>query len=49
MEKTDAEGEAPILWLPAVKSQLVGKDPDVRKDKGQEGKEVPEDEMVGWH
>ena len=49
MEKTDAEGEAPILWLPAVKSRLVGKDPDVRKDKGQEGKEVLEDEMVGWH
>ena len=29
---TDAEAEAPILWPPAVKSQLIGKDPDARKD-----------------
>ena len=26
--RTDAEAEAPILWLPDVKSQLIGKDPD---------------------
>ena len=30
--KTDAEAEAPILWLPDVKSQLIGKDPDGGKD-----------------
>ena len=30
--KTDAEAEAAILWLPDVKSQLIGKDPDARKD-----------------
>ena len=24
--------EAPILWLPDVKSQLIGKDPDAGKD-----------------
>ena len=30
--KTDAEAEAPILWLPDVKSQLTGKDPDAGKD-----------------
>ena len=28
--RTDAE--APILWLPDVKSQLTGKDPDAGKD-----------------
>ena len=30
--RTDAEAEAPILWSPDVKSQLIGKDPDVGKD-----------------
>ena len=30
--KTDAEAEAPILWPPDVKSQLIGKDPDGGKD-----------------
>ena len=34
--RTDAEAEAPILRPPAVKSQLIGKDPDVRKDRRQE-------------
>ena len=29
--KTDAEAEAPILWVPNVKTWLVGKDPDVMK------------------
>ena len=28
--KTDTE--APILWPPDVKSQLIGKDPDAGKD-----------------
>ena len=27
-----AEAEAPILWLPDVKSQLIGKNPDAGKD-----------------
>ena len=31
---TDAEAEAPILWPPAAKSLLTGKDPDARKDWG---------------
>ena len=35
---TDAEAEAPILWLPGAKSQLTGKDPDARKDQTQEDK-----------
>ena len=30
--RTDAEVNAPILWPPDVKSQLVGKDPDAAKD-----------------
>ena len=30
-----------------MKSQLIGKDPDVGKDGGQEEKGVTEDEMVG--
>ena len=46
--KTDAEGEAPTLWPPDMKSQLIGKDPDARKDWGQK-KRATEDEMVGWH
>ena len=29
---TDAEAEAPILWLPDAKSRLIGKDPYVGKD-----------------
>ena len=42
------EAEAPILWPPDVKSQLIGKDPNAGKDWGQE-KEVTEDEMDRWH
>ena len=30
--RTDAEAEAPILWLPDVKSPLIGKDPESGKD-----------------
>ena len=30
--RTDADAEAPILWPPDVKSQLIGKDPDAGKD-----------------
>ena len=30
--RTDAEAEAPILWPPDVKNQLIGKDPDAGKD-----------------
>ena len=47
--RTDAEAEAPILWPPDVKSQLIGKDPDAGKDSGKEEKGNTEDEMVGWH
>ena len=47
--RTNVEAEAPILWPPDVKSQLIGKDTDAGKDRGQEEKGVIEDEMVGWH
>ena len=30
--RTDAEAEAPIIWSPDAKSQLIGKDPDAKKD-----------------
>ena len=32
IERTDAEGEVPILWPPDAKSQLIGTDPDVGKN-----------------
>ena len=44
---TGAEAEAPILWPPDAKNQLIGKDPDAGKDWGQEEKQMIEDEMVG--
>ena len=47
--RTDVEAETPILWLPYVKSWLIGKDPDAGKDWRQEEKETTEDEMVGRH
>ena len=48
IERTNAEAEAPILWPPDIKSQLIWKDPDARKDWSQE-KGMTEEEMVGWH
>ena len=47
--RTDTKAEAPLLWPPDAKSQLIRKDPDAGKDGGQEEKGVPEDEKVGWH
>ena len=47
--KTDAEVEAPILWPPEVKSQLIRKYLDAGKDWRQEEKGTIEDEMAGWH
>ena len=47
--RSDAETEAPVLWPPDVKSQLIGKDLDAGKDEGQEEKGSTEDETVGWH
>ena len=47
--RTDTEAETPILWPPHGKSRLMGKDPDARRDWGQEEKGMTEDEMAGWH
>ena len=46
--RIDVEAEAPLLWPPAVKSWLTGKDPDAGKDWSQE-KVAAEDEMVRYH
>ena len=41
--------EAPILWPPDVKSQIIiiGKDTDPGKDWGQEKKRATDDEKIG--
>ena len=49
IRRTDAEVEVPVLWLPDMKRQLTGKDPDAGKDWGQEKKGTIEDDMVGLH
>ena len=41
--RTDAKAEAPILWPPDAKSQLIGKDPDAGKEQE---KGATEDKMV---
>ena len=53
--RTDAEGEAPVLWPPDVKNWLIGKDPDGGKDWRQEeekkkkaGGEGDDREWDGW-
>ena len=40
IRRTDAEAEAPILWPPDAKNQLIGKDPDAEKDWKQKEKGV---------
>ena len=47
--RTEVEAETPILWSPDAKNWLIGKDPDIGKDWGQEKKGTTEDETVGWH
>ena len=47
MGGTDAEAEAPMLWPPNVKSQIIGKDPDSGKDWRQKEKSVAEGEKIG--
>ena len=45
--RTDAE--APILWPPDVKSQLIRKDPGAGKDWRQEKKGMTVGEIFWWH
>ena len=47
--RADDGTEAPILWLPDMKSLLIRKALDAGKDWGQEEKGMAEDEVVGWH
>ena len=47
--RTVAETEAPILWPPDAKSQLIGKDPDAGEILGQEEEGATKNEIVGWH
>ena len=47
--RPDAEAETPILWVPDMKSRLIGKDPDAEKDCRWEKKGTIEYEMIGWH
>ena len=44
--RTDAEAEAPILWPPVGKSQLLGKDSDAGKIWRQREKRAAEDEVA---
>ena len=45
---TDAAAETSILWPPAAKNRLTGKEPHAGKDWKRE-KGTTEDKMVGWH
>ena len=47
--RTEAEAEAPILWLPDARNWLTGKNPDSGKGWRQEEKGMTEGEMVGRH
>ena len=47
--RIDVEAEAPVIWPPDAKSQIIGKDPDAGKDRKQEEKGMTEDKMGGWH
>ena len=49
IRRIDPEAETPILCPLNMKNWLIGKDPDVGKDWGQEGKGTTEDKMVGWY
>ena len=49
IERTATEAEAPAVWPPDMKSQLIGQDPDAGRDWGQEEKGTTEDEMTRWH
>ena len=44
-----AKAETPVLWLPHVKSWLIGKNSDAGRGWGQEEKGTTKDEMAGWH
>ena len=47
--RNDVKAETPVLWLPHVKSWLIGKDSDAGRDWGQEERGTTEVEMAGLH
>ena len=47
--RTNAKGDASILWPPDVKSSLIRKYPDAWKDWRQGEKRMTENEIVGLH
>ena len=47
--RTVAEAEAPTLWPPDAKSQLMGKNPLAGKDWRQKEKGVAGDEVARWY
>ena len=47
--RTGAEAEAPILWPPDVKSQLIRKDLTLGKIEGKRKKGMAENKIVEWH
>ena len=49
LERLILKLKLPILWPPNDKSRFIGKEPDARRDWGQEEKGMTDDEMAGWH
>ena len=47
--RTDAEAETPILWPLDVKTWLIWRGTDARKDWRRKEKGTTEDEMAGWY
>ena len=47
--RTNAEAEVPILRSLDLKSQLIGKNPEVGNDWKLKEKGAADDEMIGWH
>ena len=47
--RTESEAEAPVFWSSDANRKLIGKVPDVGKDRGQKEKRMSEDEMAGQH
>ena len=43
------EAEAPVLWPPNARSEVIRKDPDAGKEWRREKKGTTEDETVRWH
>ena len=48
ISRADAEAEAPILWPPHAKSQLIGKDPDAGKGWEQKGARMRWEQRMRW-